>query len=146
LARFSRRPHAEGSKTVPKGWMAREVHVKRRGPAVPGPFETERREIDEFVERLVSTAEAFMTVVEFGGRKVSAKSLEVAAFLKGMRFWDRPGCVTLLMETEREYFRHCGPVRREHIVENVEARFEAYYRRLEEGGYQWTLGTWKGCS
>jgi len=61
--------------------MAREVHVKRRGREVPGPFEAEPRAIDEFVEQQVSSTEAFMT---------------------GMRIWDRPGCVTLVMESERE--------------------------------------------
>lgn len=121
------------------------MYVKRRRRAVLGSCDAEKREIDEFVERQVSTAESFMTVVELGGREVSAMSREVAAFLRGMRFWGRPGCVTLLMETEREYFRRCSPVSRERIVEEMEAKFEAYYRRLEEGGYQWTLGTWKRC-
>lgn len=109
--------------------------MKRSRRRPPGPFDSERAEIDEFVARQVSTAEAFITVVELGGRCVSQRSLEAAEFLKGMRFWEGRGCVRLLMETELEQGTMCGRVDRDRILEEVEGKFEAYYGALEKGGY-----------
>jgi len=76
-----------------------------------------------------------MTVVELGGRSVSTKSVRVAEFLKGMRFWERRGCIQLLMESDLEHVKASGPTERERIVEEVESTFEAYYEALEKGGY-----------
>ena len=73
------------------------------------PLEMERREVDEFVKRQVSTADAFLTVMELGGRCVSKGSLEVAEFLKGMRYWERRGCIRLLMETDLQHVKTFGP-------------------------------------
>ena len=109
--------------------------MKRSRRRPPGPFEAERAEIDEFVRCQVSTADAFVTVVELGGREVTAGSLQVAEFLRGLRFWERRGCVRLLLETEREYLGRCGPVCRGRIVEEVERKFDAYYDALDKGGY-----------
>ena len=109
--------------------------MKRRRQQLVPPLELERREVDAFVEREVSTADAFMTVVELGGRPVSTKSLWVAEFLKGMRFWERRGCIRLLMETDLQHVKASGPTDRERIVEEVESRFDAYYDALEKGGY-----------
>ena len=99
------------------------------------PLEMERREVDEFVKRQVSTADAFIIVVELGGRRVSKRSLEIAEFLKGMRYWERRGCIRLLMETDLQHVKTFGPSDRERILEEVERKFEAYYDALEKGGY-----------
>ena len=101
---------------------------------MPGPFDVEREEVDRFIARQVSDGEAFVICVRLGGRAVSAESLFMAELLTDMRFFERPGCLRLLVETEREYLKHRPPGWRDRILEEVEGKFCAYYRALEEGG------------
>ena len=95
----------------------------------------DRTEIANYVAFEERMAADFALHVELTGRRVSEKARAVLDFLRERRFLERAGCVSLLLETHREWMRSGMDTAKERIFDSVEAGYERYYEVLKEGGY-----------